>query len=264
MQIRLDEEFKTIQDVAAKLTEFETFCLEKGDLRGVFATAYLSITHAISDQISTAFHDPEWVESYLIRFGNLYREALQNYESGSTIPVPKSWFIAFESAKRGEGFIIQHLILGINAHINHDLAISLFDVGIDPGRSDKYHDHTRVNNILQSATKHLKREVFTKYAPILERLDHSTGQISDDVTNFSIPKAREHAWTFAMALTNAKSPAERTILRRALDEQAGVLARLIMASPTKNPRITRSVSMAKRIDSISTRLFSLFRRRNND
>ncbi|MCC5940756.1 MAG: hypothetical protein JJU37_04375 [Balneolaceae bacterium] len=256
----LKTEYTTVDEVAEGLSEFEKLCLETGDLRGVFATAYLEITRAIAGQMESSFRDPEWVASYLIRFGNLYREALLSYENGKLKQVPKSWFIAFETAKRDEGLIIQHLILGINAHINHDLAISLYDVGIDPGRSDKYHDHTEINNILQRSTERLKREVSTKYAPILARLDRKTGQISDDVTNFSIPKAREHAWIFAVALSNAKSGTERTILRKALDEQAAVLARLIMASPTKDPRFTRSVTIAKRINGVLTRIRRFFRR----
>ena len=263
MSEHLITEFSSVDGVAEGLAKFEKHCIDTEDLRGVFATSYLEITRSIASQIDYAFKDPEWVAAYLIRFGNLYREALINFEKGDIKQIPKSWFIAFEAAKMKEGLVIQHLILGINAHINHDLAISLHDVGIDPGRNDKYHDHTKVNTILSKSTENLKREVATKYAPVLERLDRTTGHISDDVTNFSIPKAREHAWTFATALANARNEAERTILRKALDEQAAVLARLIMASPTKDPRFTRSITVAKRVDSLATSLFNLFRRKKN-
>ncbi len=255
------EKFKSVDDVVKQLSAFENHCLTAGDLRGVFATAYLHITKSIQAEFDgNTFHDKDWVEIYLVRFGNLYREALIHYEKGQSDKVPKSWKISFELAEQKEGLIIQHLLLGINAHINHDLAIALFDVGIDPEREAKYHDHTKVNEVLEAATDDLKKHVANKYAPILKRIDRKTGYLSNDAVNFSIPKAREHAWTFAVALTRAANQAEKAILRKALDDQAAVLARLIMASPTRRPRFRRTVSFFKRIDGLVSRIRSFFRR----
>ena len=253
--------FLSIDDVIKQLSAFESICMADDDLRGVFATAYLHITKSIQTELAgNAFRDKEWVESYLIRFGNLYREALVYYENGQTELIPKSWKFSFDLAAQKEGLIIQHLLLGINAHINHDLAIALFDVKIDPDRVDKYADHTKINEILEQATDTLKKEVSVKYAPILKRLDRKTGYVSDEVTNFSIPKARENAWSFAIALTRAANQTEQQILRKALDDQAAVLARLILASPTQNPRFTRTVSVLKWLDSLANRIQNIFRR----
>lgn len=258
---QFEKEYQTVSDVIENLSQFEKRCIDSGDLRGVFTTAYLEITKAISNRIdSTSFKNPGWVTAYLIRFGNLYREALFFSDTANYERVPKSWKIAFETAKTGDGLIIQHLLLGINAHINHDLAIALCDVKIDPVRSDKHHDHTEVNNILRETTENLKSEVTIKYAPILKRLDRKTGYISNDAANFSIPKAREHAWSFAIALTRTKGNAEQTLLRKALDDQAAVMARLIMASPTRDRRFVQSVSFMKRVDGFVTRIKIFFRR----
>ncbi len=245
------EEFRSVDDVITKLEQFERICLEHDDLRGVFATAYLLITKSISSHFSDdTFHDKNWTQAYLVRFGNLYREAVLIDETSNGNPVPKSWHISFDTARKKEALITQHLLLGINAHINHDLAVALYDVKIDPERADKYADHCMINNILEDSTNALKIDVSQKYAPILKRLDRKTGYISDDITNFSIPKAREHAWSFAIALTRAANQTEQNILRKALDDQAAVLARLIMASPTQHPRFTRTVSFLKRLDRI--------------
>lgn len=255
------EKFQTIDDVIKQLSQFESHCLAAGDLRGVFATAYLHITKSISNEISKDFfRGTAWTEQYLVRFGNLYREALVHYENGQTDQVPKSWKISFELAEQKDGLIMQHLLLGINAHINHDLAIALFDVKIDPDRDDKYHDHTKVNELLEAATDGLKKQVANHYAPILKRIDRKTGYISNDAVNFSIPKAREHAWSFAIALTRAANQTEQRFLRKALDDQAAVLARLIMALPTRHPQFNRSVSILKRIDGLFDRVRGFFRR----
>ncbi|TVQ03960.1 MAG: hypothetical protein EA359_07850 [Balneolaceae bacterium] len=261
VQFLFRDEFISVDEVIKKLSAFEDLCLESGDLRGVFATAYLHITRSIEKGLGdSVFTDATWTRIYLIRFANLYREAVMNDEKGNLNLVPKSWKISFSLAKEKEGLIIQHLLLGINAHINHDLAIALFDVSIDPERVQKYGDHNRINDVLAKATEQMKREVSVKYAPILKRLDKKTGYVSDEITNFSIPKARDHAWSFAIALTRAATPTESRILRRALDDQAAVLARLIMASPTRDPRVTRTVTTIKWVDGFAASVRKIFRR----
>jgi hypothetical protein len=255
---RLEVEFETVQHVVDALSDIESFCLANGDLRGAFATAYLHITRAIARaQQEGAFADPEWVEQYLVCFGNLYRRAVLACEAGRMDVVPKCWRLAFEAAREQTGFVIQHLTLGINAHINHDLPLALVEVGIDSARESKYADHTLVNTVLAEATEGMKRAVADSYAPILVRLDRLSGRYGEDLPNFSIPKAREHAWTMAVALAGARSELERRLIVDSIDEQAAVLARLILASPLRHPVVVDGVSMAKKADGLLTRLTRL-------
>ncbi|HMB41005.1 MAG TPA: DUF5995 family protein [Balneolaceae bacterium] len=251
--------FQSVEEVKTALELFETRCLEKGDLRGVFATAYLQITHAISNEIKKeSFNDNKWSANYLVRFANLYREALLNYESNTSRQVPKSWKVAFDLAKNQEGFIIQHLTLGINAHINHDLALALNDVGINSNREEKYQDHIRINHILEQATDNLKQSVSEKYAPILKRLDRGLGTVDDKITVFSISKAREHAWAMAVALSSSRSAIEKSLLQSSLDEQAAVLSRLILSSPTRSTRLKSGIRKLKWVDRLITKIKSWF------
>lgn len=250
----------TAEDVVKWLQELER-CFSSGrDLRGVFATAYLQISEAISAELAgRGFEDNDWSEAYMVRFANLYREALLHWEAGETATVSKAWRISFELARKQEGFIIQHLLLGINAHINHDLALALVQAGLDSDREKKYRDHTRINQILGKATEELKSEVADRYAPILNRIDEISGEISNDVANFSIPKAREHAWTFAVALDSARSEKENSLLKRSLDEQAAVIARLIIASPLQHPKVRETVSFLKRLNRFVDRVIGFFK-----
>lgn len=256
----LRPELSTIPEVAALLEGVEAHCLPRRDRRGVFATAYLGITRAVEREIQAgAFHDGDWATRYLVSFGNLYRRALLAWESGDHAAVPSAWRIAFECARDGWGLVIQHLLLGINAHINHDLAVALAEVGIDPERPLRYADHTHVNTVLESATEGLKAGVSRTYAPILERVDWIAGRLDDDLTRFSIPKARDHAWSCAVALTAAAWEPERALLLKALDEQAAVLARTILAPPTRHPVLLRTVRSAERVDAAVRRVGGMFR-----
>jgi hypothetical protein len=252
----LETEYATTAEVATSLEAVEAYCLPRRDRRGIFCTAYLRITSALEAELETAgFRDPDWVARYLVCFANLYRRALLAYEVGDRPAVPKAWRIAFDAARDGTGLVIQHLVLGINAHINHDLAVALGAVGIDPDRATRYADHTRVNEVLGRATAELKESVGTMYAPLLNRLDRVAGSLDDQLTAFSIPKARDHAWTFAVAITGSRSGAERALLRRALNDQAAVLARVILSRPTRHPWLLRGVRVLERLDAAARRLF---------
>jgi hypothetical protein len=108
--------------------------------------------------------------------------------------------------------------------------------------------------VLAEATAEMKRLVAAIHAPVLHRIDRITGRVDDDVTSFSIPRAREHAWTFAVALAAARTAEDAALLRRALDEQAAVIARLVLASPTRHQVVLTSVRVVERVDALLRRV----------
>lgn len=257
----LEVELVSVDEVAACLEKIELHCRSASDARGVFATAYLQITRAIGAEILRGgFIDNEWTTRYLVGFGNQYRRALLAYELGDHESIPRAWRIAFDTACKGRGLVIQHLLLGINAHINYDLALTLGAVGIDPDRDDKYADHTRVNAILGAATEQLKSSVSRMYAPVLERLDWFAGRIDDEMARFSVERARDHAWSFAVAIQAAEGERERALLLRALDSQAAVMADVILAPARRHPWVFRAARVASAADARVRRLGALFGR----
>lgn len=255
----LEKTYQSVPEVIEHFKWLENYFFEAGDLRGVFATAYLHITQSIGAALEeNSFQNNFWSQDYLICFANLYRQALLNYENSNMELIPKSWKCSFDLAVKKEGFIIQHLLLGINAHINHDLALALHEAKIDPDRDDKYRDHNDINIVLEKATDGLKQHVAEKYAPILKRLDRGLGTIDDEITAFSIPKAREHAWSMAIALTSAQTNFEKRVLQRLLDEQAAVLSQLILASSIQHSKVKETVSVLKWIDQKINRIINFF------
>jgi hypothetical protein len=158
------------------------------------------------------------------------------------------WRTAFDAARAGQGWGIQHLTLGVNAHISHDLALALLMAGIDGDRAMRYADHTAVNAVLERATPTLKAQVSALWAPLLTRLDAAAGTLDDDVTAFSIPKARDRTWAMAVAIDATRGLPGEALLRAALDEQAAVVARLILAPPVHAPVIDRSKRLLERVE----------------
>lgn len=243
--MNLDQPFRSVGGVERGLTELLDSYVQQKDRRGIFAGAYLEITRAVGKAIAAGeFEDNAWAERYLVTFANYYRKALQAQDAGR--PVPKPWRIAFDAAAAESALTLQDLMLGVNAHINYDLAQALYDTGIDPDRKRAYRDHTAVNNVLRAATDPLQDRVYRTYAPALEGLDEAGGRLDEKLANFAVEKAREAAWNGAVALTNARTSLERGAYRRLLEESAGVLARLIQVPALPAPVVKKLQTLERK------------------
>jgi uncharacterized protein DUF5995 len=235
--------YATLDDVVAGLSGLEQSALARHDRRAVFLTVYGQMSREMKRMIEAgAFRDNDWVARYTVRFANFYREAYDAYETGA--PVAKSWRIAFDTSSQGAALVSQDVLLGINAHINHDLALALEQVTIDPRRDDRLADHTAVNDVLQTITDAVSERISELYAPGLAVVDACGGTFDEDVSNFSIGIARENAWEAAVALANARADLERRAIRRLLDVRASAVARLILV-PNLNPVV---IGVCRRIE----------------
>src|SRR5262245_22808057 len=124
--------YESLDDAVQSLAALEQVLRDRHDRRAIFVTAYLSITRAIEQGVASGlFHDNAWVSRYAVCFANLYRKALLSYELNDVASLPKAWRIAFDTSKNAGALAIQDLFLGVNAHINHDLALALVEVAID-------------------------------------------------------------------------------------------------------------------------------------
>jgi hypothetical protein len=244
----LDTSYDSINTAVEAFSRLEQSFRSQHDRRAIFVTAYLSITQAIRQNIAAgAFLDNAWVTRYALCFANLYRKALLAYETGDTAATLKGWQIAFDAATRGDALAIQDLVLGINAHINHDLALALNEVSIDPDRATRYTDHTKVNDVLKATTDPLQDRIGQLYAPILNLLDQACDRLDEDIACFSVAKAREDAWGAAVAMANAHSDVERAAVRAALNTRSAVLARLILAPTFEHPWVVGALHHLERI-----------------
>ena len=224
---------RTLDDVVTRLAELEARYASTRNRRAVFLTVYALMSREMKRRIEAGlFRDADWVARYTVSFANLYCEAHDAYDRGNN--VAKAWTTAFDTASRGSALVTQDLLLGINAHINHDLALALHEVSIEPDRPARLEDHRAVNEVLEALTDEVGRRVSALYARGLEGVDACAGTLDETVSNFSMAVARAGAWESAVALSNARIDIERGAIRRMLDVRAAVMARLILA-PNLNP-----------------------------
>lgn len=195
--------FVSMADVRERLEALETLLLEQADRRSVFLTVYTRMTVEMIDAIDAdEFADTDWMTRYLVRFAEYYRRAFKGFERGAYDEVPDPWIVAFGTAMRGDALIVHDALLGINAHINYDLGLTLSEIGLDPNRSQKYMDHVRVNEILQRLVSVQRELLAERYAPGLSRVgDHLAG-LDEHVSSIGLQHAREQAWYTAVVRTD--------------------------------------------------------------
>jgi hypothetical protein len=227
--------YRTLDDVVLGLSRLEAELRERKDRRCIFLTLYRVVSTEMKRQVAAgAFEDPEWVHRYAVGFANLYREAFEAYESGQRNNVPRSWRLGFDAAVSGRTLVLQDVFLGVNAHVNHDLAYALFSVSIDPDRAKRYRDHSAVNRVLGSVTERATAQLASLYAPGLTALDDCAGELDEMLSLFSLEVARESAWESALGLANARGEIERGVVMKLVGSRAAVMARLLLA-PSLSP-----------------------------
>jgi hypothetical protein len=99
----------------------------RGDPGRYFLATYLRTTRAVKEELDRGgFRDTAWVERWDVAFADLYLDALEAAEAGRRPPAP--WAVAFAAGEQDRLPPLRHVLLGMNAHINYDLAQSLLAV----------------------------------------------------------------------------------------------------------------------------------------
>jgi hypothetical protein len=117
------------------------------DHNAIFSLIYLRTTEKFRDTLgSIGYGDPASVVHQDSVFADYYFRAYDAYHKGDGF-VPPAWRIAFDAAAGRSVTSAGDALLGINAHIQRDLAFTLFDL-YQQGRPVSHEDHTLVNNFL--------------------------------------------------------------------------------------------------------------------
>lgn len=185
----------TIQEVIDFLEEIINYSKENEDPLGYFAALYQKVTITVKNKIGTNYFDDDARMEHLdVVFANRYLEAYSNYRSGN--PVTKSWELAFEAARNGDYIVVQHLLFGMNAHINLDLGIAAAEICTPSSIGSLQDDFNKINQILGALTNEVQ-ENLAKIYPNLLRILKFFRRTDDYIVDFGMNIARESAWRFA-------------------------------------------------------------------
>jgi len=130
------------------------------DPRAVFAVAYLYMTANARRLISNLyFDDGNKMADFITNFAGRYITAYDNYVAGNMSGVSMPWQIAFNFALGNHSDVTEDITLGMNAHINYDLAIATFRSGyaVPQWATDFYRVNDLMNQIDVNITTALGR-----------------------------------------------------------------------------------------------------------
>jgi hypothetical protein len=215
----------TIPHVLYKLDEIVIWCENAGSRQGYFAALYRRMTLAVLDAMQqNGFNNNSRMEKLDVIFANRYIEAWTAYQSKQ--PVSKGWQVAFSSCDDASLIVIQHLLLGINTHINLDLSIATADACMGTDIFDLQNDFEKINQIMSSLINETQEKLTKVWWP-LAVFSKIVNNRDDDVINFSIAAARKAAWANAIALAHADVNA-RTNYINGIDESVTTIANRII------------------------------------
>lgn len=215
---------ENIDDVVNGLADIVRDAGRAGDRIGYFAALYRQVTVEVRSAIQAGqFEDGARMDRFDTHFGNRYFEAYDAWRRDQS--GPRCWREAFGLLKDDDTIIVQHLILGVNAHINLDLAVAAARTGPGQDIHALRHDFLLINDILGRVVLAVQDSV-DALSPFMSLLDKVGGRTDERILDFSIRQSREEAWYNAVLLAG-QSDQEREATIERLDIRAAVLARLI-------------------------------------
>ena len=218
--------FRHVEDVIARMEALLGPMESDGDSKRYFLGTYLRTTRAVADELASGnFLDPVWVERWDVFFANLYLNALDAWNTNGMPAEP--WRVAF--AAPTDLPVLRHVLLGMNAHINYDLPLSLLGVIDDADFADpevvakRDRDHTHIDTVLLGrvgaedeaiTAAHGGKTTYERLKAPLER--RATGRF--------LREARAKVWANTRLMAAARARGDEAALERLRAELARLSA----------------------------------------
>lgn len=215
-------EFPNASNIEGVLSSLEIIVAQAraGEHRwGLFAGLYREVTLGVAAGIRDGrFEDGERMSRFDAAFANRYFIALRQYLAGKQ--PTRSWRIALQASDRSDLTALQHLLLGVNAHINLDLGLAVVEAGLDPVAFRA--DFLEINRVLADVLPRAQ-SVLNGVSSAMRGLDLLLGGADEYLGLFVLERARDQAW-LAAHLAHTIPEEHRATLEATLDAAAAHLA----------------------------------------
>jgi hypothetical protein len=204
------------------------------DQRSIFLSCYLLMTQNMRLAISQGeFIDPAWVDRLVDHFAGYYFTALDAYERDPSL-APPVWQLAHRLAAEPDVLALRKLLLGVNAHINYDLVLSVVDL-LAPDwtslsadrRDERYLDYCHVNQIIGCTIDAVQDQVLEPAMPGLDLIDRLLGSLDERLISSLLTAWRENVWGYALQLLDATDPQQKQQVLQAVEGDALKIGELI-------------------------------------
>lgn len=210
----------TITDVLDRLDEVVHWARTEGHRAGYFATLYRKVTDRVREGIEVGrFDDGSRMERLDVLFAKRYLEAVERYRVGE-VPT-RSWEVAFHGAESWSPVILQHLLLGINAHINLDLGIAAAETAPGSALAGLRRDFDEITSLLGEMLDDVQDGI-SRVSPWMWIVDAVGERRDEEAFSFVLARAREFAWRAAETLA-AATPDQRFVEIAVLDRAVAAI-----------------------------------------
>ncbi|WP_375584655.1 DUF5995 family protein [Cyclobacterium xiamenense] len=200
-----------------------------GDQRHVFLGCYALMSQAMHEAIDKGqFANANWVSSLLLRFSEYYFDALDCYDRDPERS-PLVWRQVHDACLRSEINVTQHLLLGVNAHINYDLPLALYDCLREgwaqlPEKEKELlrADHEWVNEIIARTVDTVQESIVNPSSWSMEALDVLMGRLDEWLLSKLISSWRNDVWQVNLQLLESSSEEQR---KRIQQEQEALVVK---------------------------------------
>ena len=218
----------SITDVLAVMQSIDGLLPSSDGLKW-FNKLYLMVTQQIDlKPPPSGWEDATWLTRLAVVFANFYYMAIAD-GLGQNPDVASSWQALFEARNKTGVDRIQFALAGMNAHINHDLALALLETNDElhmtpPLESPEHDDYEQVNGLLEQV---LPSALNLLAAGIVGELAQDTGKVGRLLAIWNVRAARDLAWDFAGHLRTLEG-ASRDVALEAQDKLSGVIGRTLL------------------------------------
>lgn len=193
-----------IDEVIDILDKIIKDCIQEQNPLGYFASLYRRVTIEVKDKLGTGYFDNDArMEKLDVIFANRYLQAYFDYQENKK--VTQAWETTFLKSKDESLIVLQHLLLGMNAHINLDLGIAAAEISNPENIDSLQNDFNRINDILSSLVNEVQDNLSNIW-PILKWILKKLNGSEDLIVDFSMKIARDGAWKFAKEFVLVSDP----------------------------------------------------------
>ncbi len=188
-----------------------------------FNKLYLTITRRVDVAVQTTASNPKFLELLDVEFAKRYFTALDLWNRDQE-ETPDVWEVLFKRAGDLKMSELVAAVLGVNAHINHDLSLALISTWeqLGPPPDDTiYPDYLLVNEIFYEEIQPLRRGFSDNWQLELDRL---VGPLDDWSQRLLVKVTRAEAWETARRLWPLRdNAADFEEARHLMDKAASLL-----------------------------------------
>jgi hypothetical protein len=195
-----------MKDVLIDIEEILHWAKREQNRIGYFAALYKHVAMAVIQAVNGGeFENGPLLATLDATFFSRYLDALESFRKDRTCT--KSWKVAFEATEQPSVLLVQHLALGMNAHIDLDLAIATAQCVPADQMATFQPDFEHMNTVLASVLVPVLDDLAT-LQPLWRIANRLGGKAETTVIDCALVTARKLAWERATVLARL-SPRDR-------------------------------------------------------